>query len=405
MNSKIKILLVGLAVVCAISLVIAFQLNAVTKTLRNQLSSEEQAFAQEKQSLNRQLAALLESKKKLDVELGDLRAKFDSLKKYKDGLQGKFELVTKERASLVEKVQDMASQKKKLEEEVVKLKQSGADTSATAPISAGGVSKDDAYWATVLRDKASLEIKVASLEKELSDVQLKTSTAMEEGRKLDLQLKTVTEARGDLDRRIVYNEKLAETLSEDLVREKRDKKAIVDQLENLRRENFELKTRLMAMGDKKVSLEGKLVDLQQEREILSKRLAELDQILQDRVDQIIQVKDDIKAVRSEAKEANTKNSRVVSLQPIVVKASEKASSNKNKPASAGQVLAINEENNFVIVDMGEDDGAKVGQALTIFRNSQKVATVEVIQTRKEISAADIKSVTAGSKIKIGDMVS
>jgi len=228
---------------------------------------------------------------------------------------------------------------------------------------------------------------------------------MEEGRKLDLQLKTVTEARGDLDRRIVYNEKLAETLSEDLVREKRDKKAIVDQLENLRRENFELKTRLMAMGDKKVSLEGKLVDLQQEREILSKRLAELDQILQDRVDQIIQVKDDIKAVRSEAKEANTKNSRVVSLQPIVVKASEKASSNKNKPASAGQVLAINEENNFVIVDMGEDDGAKVGQALTIFRNSQKVATVEVIQTRKEISAADIKSVTAGSKIKIGDMVS
>ncbi|PIY83751.1 MAG: hypothetical protein COY78_00880 [Candidatus Omnitrophica bacterium CG_4_10_14_0_8_um_filter_44_12] len=405
MNSKIKILLVGLAVVCAISLVIAFQLNAVTKTLRNQLSSEEQAFAQEKQSLNRQLAALLESKKKLDVELGDLRAKFDSLKKDKDGLQGKFELVTKERASLVEKVQDMASQKKKLEEEVVKLKQSGADTSATAPISAGGVSKDDAYWATVLRDKASLEIKVASLEKELSDVQLKTSTAMEEGRKLDLQLKTVTEARGDLDRRIVYNEKLAETLSEDLVREKRDKKAIVDQLENLRRENFELKTRLMAMGDKKVSLEGKLVDLQQEREILSKRLAELDQILQDRVDQIIQVKDDIKAVRSEAKEANTKNSRVVSLQPIVVKASEKASSNKNKPASAGQVLAINEENNFVIVDMGEDDGAKVGQALTIFRNSQKVATVEVIQTRKEISAADIKSVTAGSKIKIGDMVS
>ncbi|OIO35373.1 MAG: hypothetical protein AUJ74_06420 [Candidatus Omnitrophica bacterium CG1_02_44_16] len=405
MNSKIKILLVGLAVVCAISLVIAFQLNAVTKTLRNQLSSEEQAFAQEKQSLNRQLAALLESKKKLDVELGDLRAKFDSLKKDKDGLQGKFELVTKERASLVEKVQDMASQKKKLEEEVVKLKQSGADTSATAPISAGGVSKDDAYWATVLRDKASLEIKVASLEKELSDVQLKTSTAMEEGRKLDLQLKTVTEARGDLDRRIVYNEKLAETLSEDLVREKRDKKAIVDQLENLRRENFELKTRLMAMGDKKVSLEGKLVDLQQEREILSKRLAELDQILQDRVDQIIQVKDDIKAVRSEAKEANTKDSRVVSLQPIVVKASEKASSNKNKPASAGQVLAINEENNFVIVDMGEDDGAKVGQALTIFRNSQKVATVEVIQTRKEISAADIKSVTAGSKIKIGDMVS
>ena len=404
MNSKIKILLVGLATVCAISLVIAFQLNSVSKALRNQLTATEQAFAQEKQSLNRQLSTLLESKKKLDVELGDLRTKFDSLKKDKDSLQGKFDLVTKERASLVDKVQEMASQKKQLEEEVVKLKQSGASASATAPITADGISKDDAYWANVLRDKASLEIQVATLEKQLFDLQLKTSTAMEEGRKLDMQLKTVAEAKGDLERRIVYNEKLAETLSEDLVREKRDKKSIGDQLENLRQENFELKTRLMAMGDKKISLEGKLVDLQQEREILSKRLAELDQILQERVDQIIQVKDDIKAARSEAKQANTKDSRVVSLQPIVVKASEQAST-KSKSRSAGQVLAINEENNFVIVDMGEDDGSKVGQTLTIYRNNQKIATVEVIQTRKEISAADIKSVSAGSKIKIGDMVS
>jgi len=404
MNSKIKILLVGLAIVCAISLVIAFQLNSVSKALRNQLTATEQAFAQEKQSLNRQLSTLLESKKKLDVELGDLRTKFDSLKKDKDSLQGKFDLVTKERASLVDKVQEMASQKKQLEEEVVKLKQSGASASATAPITADGISKDDAYWANVLRDKASLEIQVATLEKQLFDLQLKTSTAMEEGRKLDMQLKTVAEAKGDLERRIVYNEKLAETLSEDLVREKRDKKSIGDQLENLRQENFELKTRLMAMGDKKISLEGKLVDLQQEREILSKRLAELDQILQERVDQIIQVKDDIKAARSEVKQANTKDSRVVSLQPIVVKASEQAST-KSKSRSAGQVLAINEENNFVIVDMGEDDGSKVGQTLTIYRNNQKIATVEVIQTRKEISAADIKSVSAGSKIKIGDMVS
>ena len=35
MNNKIKILLVGLAVVCAASLVIAFQLNTVNKALRN----------------------------------------------------------------------------------------------------------------------------------------------------------------------------------------------------------------------------------------------------------------------------------------------------------------------------------------------------------------------------------
>jgi len=52
---------------------------------------------------------------------------------------------------------------------------------------------------------------------------MKLSTAMEEGRKIDLQLKTVLEAKRDIERKIVYNEKLSQTLSEDLVREKRDR--------------------------------------------------------------------------------------------------------------------------------------------------------------------------------------
>lgn len=403
MNSKIKILLVGLAVLCAISLIIAFQLNTNLKTLRNQFTLAEEQFTQEKQNLNQQLSVLKDAKKKLDVEMGDLRIKFDAAAKEREELSGKFDLVTKERATLVEKISDLARQKKSLEEEVVKLKKSGGQTSegvATGPKS----SADDAYWANVIREKASLEIQVKSLNTQLTELQLKTEKAMEEGRKLDLQYKTVSEAKNDLERRMVYNEKLAETLSEDLVREKRDKKSISDQLDNLRSENFELKSRLMAMGDKKTSLEGKLVDLQQEREVLAKRLSELDQVLQERVDSIIQVKNDLKTARAETKDIQAKDSRVVQLQPIVVKAAEETTGQKSSSAAAGQVLAINDENNFVIVDMGEDAGIKVGQTFTVSRNSQKIATVEVIQTRKEISAADIKSVNSGSKIKIGDMV-
>ena len=403
MNSKIKILLVGLAVLCAISLIIAFQLNTNLKTLRNQFTLAEEQFTQEKQNLNQQLSVLKDAKKKLDVEMGDLRIKFDAAAKEREELSGKFDLVTKERATLVEKISDLARQKKSLEDEVVKLKKSGGQLSegvATGPKS----SADDAYWANVIREKASLEIQVKSLNTQLTELQLKTEKAMEEGRKLDLQYKTVSEAKNDLERRMVYNEKLAETLSEDLVREKRDKKSISDQLDNLRSENFELKSRLMTMGDKKVSLEGKLVDLQQEREVLAKRLSELDQVLQERVDSIIQVKNDLKTARAETKDIQAKDSRVVQLQPIVVKAAEETTGQKSSTGSTGQVLAINDENNFVIIDMGEDAGVKMGQTFTVSRNSQKIAVVEVIQTRKEISAADIKSVGSGSKIKIGDMV-
>jgi chromosome segregation ATPase len=405
MNSKIKILLVGLAAVCAIALMIAFQLNGVNKSLRSQFALKEQEFQSEKQGLSQQLSSTLEAKKRLDAEMGDLRVKFDSVAKEKDSLKDKFDLVTKERASLVEKVQDLAKQKKKLEDEVVQLKKTGGSEFSPSSIIPTSTPTDDAYWATVLRDKASLEIQVKNLTTQLTDLQLKTEKAMEEGRKLDLQLKTVIGARIDLERRIVYNEKLAETLSEDLVREKRDKKAVVDQLDGLRQENYELKSRLMALGDKKISLETKVVDLQSEREVLAKRLAELDQILQERVDQIIQVKNDLKSARNEAKNISAKDSRVVQLQPIVVKASEEGPAGNRKAPTAGQVLAINEENNFVIIDLGEQDGSRVGQVFSIYRNTQKIASIEIIQTRKEISAADIKNVSSGAKIKIGDTVS
>jgi len=401
MNNKIKILLVGLAVVCAASLVIAFQLNTVNKALRNDFAIKEQEFVSERQSLSSQLNNLQIARKKLESELSELRGKFDVAVKERDDVKSKFDLVTKERASAVDRLQELIKENKSLTEEVAKLKETGGVSYTVSTTT----SQDDAYWAKLVKDKAALEIEVQNLKSQLSDAQLKGENAMEEGRKLDLQFKTINQARMDLERKLVYNEKLAESLSEDLVREKRDKKAIADQLESIRQENFELKSRLMALGDKKTSLEGKLVDLQQEREILSKRLAELDQILQERVDQIIQVKDDLKAARTEAKEASTKDARVVQLQPIVVKATEpQVASPAGKPG-AGQILAINEENNFVIIDMGEQDGVKVGQTFNVYRNTEKIASLEVIQIRKEISAADIKSVTSGSKLKIGDLVS
>ncbi len=404
MNSKIKILLVGLAIVSAISLIIAFQLNAVNKALRNEFTLKEQEFQTEKDSLNKQLSSVTEAKKKLDTEFKDLQTKFSDASKQREELQGKFDLVTKERADLVDKVQGLAQAKKALEEEVTKLKKTGGIASSSEMPAPSSTPTDDVYWATVLKEKAALEIQVKNLTTQLDEMKLKVSTAMEEGRKIDLQLRTVLESKRDIERRLTYNEKLSQSLSEDLVREKRDKKAIADQLESLREENFDLKSRLMALGDKKTSLEGKLVDVQQEREILAKRLAELDQILQDRVDQIIQVKQDLKAARTDARQTSTKDSRVVQLQPIVVKASEETLTPVAK-ASAGQVLAVNEENNFVIVDLGEDDGTRVGQTFSVYRNSQKIASLEVIQTRKEISAADIKTVSSGAKIKVGDVVS
>ena len=88
------------------------------------------------------------------------------------------------------------------------------------------------------------------------------------------------------------------------------------------------------------------------------------------------------------------------LPPIIVKApnhnnaqqenSEPAPAS-NGPQSQGSIISINETNNFVIVDLGqENSNVKVGNPMKVYRNSSEIATLEVIQVRRDISAADIK---------------
>jgi len=161
----------------------------------------------------------------------------------------------------------------------------------------------------------------------------------------------------------------------------------------------------MAIGDKKTSLEGKVIDLQQEREILAKRLAELDSVLQERVDQIIDVKNDLKAARSE--------SRKISSRTAVSSNCSRLSSRPRtrRAVLPGQVRPVSgrswplTKKTFRHRRRRRTGWRQVGQTFSVTRNAQNIATVEVIQTRKEISAADIKTVSSGAKIKIGDTVS
>ena len=88
------------------------------------------------------------------------------------------------------------------------------------------------------------------------------------------------------------------------------------------------------------------------------------------------------------------------LPPIIVNApnnQQQAAAGRQqrrRPASGkteGSIISINESNNFVIVDLGQENSSvSVGNALKVYRDSSEIATLEVIQVRREICAADIK---------------
>ena len=68
----------------------------------------------------------------------------------------------------------------------------------------------------------------------------------------------------------------------------------------------------------------------------------------------------------------------------------------------GKVLAVNREHNFVVIDLGEEQGIKPGQLFDVIREGKSIATVEVIQTRKSVSACDIKE--QDTNVWVGDTV-
>jgi len=67
----------------------------------------------------------------------------------------------------------------------------------------------------------------------------------------------------------------------------------------------------------------------------------------------------------------------------------------------GKVLSVIKKNNFVVIDMGEESGVEAGDTFGVYRKGKKIATIETIRTAKSVAACDIKQ---GSTILAGDIV-
>mgnify|MGYP001616794435 FL=1 len=58
--------------------------------------------------------------------------------------------------------------------------------------------------------------------------------------------------------------------------------------------------------------------------------------------------------------------------------------------------------NFGLRNIGEKDKLKIGDRLSVYRDNQYIAGLEVIQVRRDIAAADIRQKVG--KIQAGDIV-
>ena len=69
----------------------------------------------------------------------------------------------------------------------------------------------------------------------------------------------------------------------------------------------------------------------------------------------------------------------------------------------GSVISVKEEWSFVVGNLGEKQGVKIGMPMRVMRGDRKIATLRVVDVRQKICGAVIQEMdSAKEKITVGD---
>ncbi len=363
---------------------------------------------------NDQLQSSLDDlKKKAD----DLTSQINQANQERDDWKNRLETVRKERDQLMTKLQHQPV-KIVYKEKPVQLK--SEDTSLTSVVPAATPATGDPYWAGILKQKAELEVQLDKAKSDLDAAGLQVADLRKQNSDLQLQIKSLNNDKLEVERRLTNEKKmmadnfdkeiqdlqrkvkdgddLASNLSMEAARARSDQKVANDFVTKVKEDNNQLQSDVRQLVSTKLALEKTVARLKQEKDDMSKKLADTEGVIQDRINEIWQIKQNLDQKISQIKQV--KNNKEIELPPIVVNAS--GNDQSQTQARAHKIISINEKNNFVIIDWGEAQGSSIGRVLKVYRDGSEIALLQVIQVRRDISAADIKDQKA--KLQIGDQV-
>jgi DNA repair exonuclease SbcCD ATPase subunit len=356
-------------------------------------------FYSENQSLIADNRRLLSEKKELDRENLRLQDRYTQLEREKASIEGQLSTI-KEELSRIKKEKDNWQ---KRYDEVVRQRDLLAEKLSSRPQQVEvreGKGREEVYsedyWADFVKKKAELATKLEMLNKELAKMKSSIAETQKDNREMNLKIDELTKENEELQQEIKFKERALNLVSRDLVSERQARKTSAEELNKLRRENVNLKRELVMAGKEKVKLQKQLQEIIDKKDTLQNRVSQIESILKEKSLALNELQEQLNlAIKGKSV---PQKSTSVELPPIVVKPTTKAQGVR------GEIIAVNKEERFVIIDKGEDSGLRPGTQLKVVRGDKEIGNVEVIETRREISAADIKEVVGGFNIKEGDKV-
>lgn len=158
------------------------------------------------------------------------------------------------------------------------------------------------------------------------------------------------------------------------------------------------------LADVHARLDEARTELEDNHKKLADALASKDELKRElarRDDNIREMKMELAQLKNQVGDVNL--GKVLVAPEMTVAAGPRATGAKQAASYEGTVVSVNEEFNFVIVNLGAKNGMKEGMTLALIQEGAETGMLRLDMVDEAISAAAVLSHT-GEKIKAGDRV-
>ena len=411
-SSETRFVVFFLVVLGAVSLFSSLWFLREKERARREYSERENHLLHTITSLREELSQAKAKGQQLEAQARDLNATLETRSREVQELQAKYELLFKDKTAIQKEFEKVREEKGSLEERIRRLESSP-------------------FLAKVLTEKNSFNQDVEGLQKTIEESQTELVRITQERNALEDRLEEIQAGKAkieekfrqeqgklesmttDLEKERTGRLTVAESLSDNISRVKREKETLEQELSRVTQERMEMQRQLDEARDR-------IQEINEKRQELTQQIREINQILETRLREINQIRSVYEKTVAESGQIVRLEQGVVELPTIVVKGESKEGAASSHAASAamaqalekpkevvkqGEVVSINEKYRFVVINLGRQDGIEDGMLFHVLREGQEIGQLRVIEARQELSACDmVKGPSGLGSFRQGDLV-
>jgi len=209
---------------------------------------------------------------------------------------------------------------------------------------------------------------------------------------LERRLEATVKTKEMVARRLDEKEGRVGVLAEELAEEKQRAEVLAEELAQVAQEKEKSEIIVAQLKEKDSIISDLLFKLKGDKKEILDLKKELED-LQERLNLVVASKEELEKKLTSALSKPTRGE--VPPEKIVVEAT---------PLFKGRVIVVNREFGFVVLDLGKEDKLEVGAILSIYRQNELIARVQVEKVSSQVSTATILPRWKDVEIRKDDIV-